>query len=116
MDKAIIRERIYNYRQSYHHWIIGVFKEDGHVWFSCDDFECYTGVKRWRHKLHNNIEHDINTTKDLEPENCKLKTMLNAVKEANQDLQKEIKQLRRNLKWVNMQNTKGNTSKRTKND
>lgn len=64
----------------------------------------------------NNIENDMNTTKDLEPENCKLKIMLNAVKEANQDLQKEIKRLRRNLKWVNMQNTKGNTTKQTKND
>ena len=162
MDKAIIRERIYNYRYSFYHWIIGVFKEYGHVWFSVDDFECYTGVSRSRHKLNkyckktgisyaittedgrlytvssalkylirfskkterhkiayimwlNNIEHDMNTTKDLEPENCKLKIMLNAVKEANQDLQKEIKRLRRNLKWVNMQNTKGNTSKRTKN-
>jgi hypothetical protein len=164
MDKAIMRERIYNYRHSYHNWIIGVFKEDGHIWFSCDDFECYTGVKRWRHKLHkyykktgisyaittedgqfytvssalkylirfsklptephkiayimwlNNIEDDMNTTKDLEPENCKLKIMLNDVKETNQELQKEIKRLRRNLKWLNMQNTKGNTSKRTKNE
>lgn len=65
------------------------------------------------------LEHivsDMNSIRDLEPENCRLKIMLNAVKEANQDLQKEIKRLRRNLKWVNMQNTKGNTSKRTKND
>lgn len=161
MDKAIMRERIYNYRHSYHNWIIGVFKEDGHIWFSCDDFECYTGVKRWRHKLHKyykktgisyaittedgqfymassalkylikfsksinkneyikwlkDIEKDMHTTKDLEPENCKLKIMLNAVKETNQELQKEIKRLRRNLKWLNMQNTKGNTSKRTKNE
>ena len=146
MDKVIIRERIYNYRHSFHHWIIGVFKEERLVWFSVDDFERYTGVKRSRHKLNkyykktgisyaittedgqfytvssalkylirfsklpteqhkiayimwlNNIENDMNTTKDLEPENCKLKIMLNAVRETNQELQKEIKRLRRNLK------------------
>lgn len=137
---------MYFYRHPYHRWLITVFKEDDIVWFSCDDFECYTGVKRWRHKLNKYykktgvwfrlnpedgnmftvlealkylmrfsklpteqhktaytmwLEHivsDMNTTRDLEPENCKLKIMLNAVKEANQDLQKEIKRLRRKLK------------------
>lgn len=58
MDKAIFRERMYNYRQSYHHWFIRVFKEEGLVWFNLDDFECYTDVKRWRHKLHKYYKKD----------------------------------------------------------
>lgn len=62
-----------------------------------------------------NIKADMNTTRDLEPENCKIKIMLNAVKEANQDIQKENKRLRRQLKWIR-KSIKDNTFKKIKNE